>query len=182
MATYNQINSNTAFAYGEENSVASFHYWLINLFDHANGYPVFFDKDNDEFIRTVTTFPSINVQQIDTIDVNNNFLGGRVNKAKLLFYVYFNHHLQQGGSRRLLRRGRDQLSFAFKMAGIKPTDSDEFVIDPIYMYDFSTNPPTRMATGALTIDPGIQQRFIQNGEVLQYEFMLSLSYIEHLTT
>jgi hypothetical protein len=178
MTLYPIITSDTAFPYGEENTVASFHLWMKKLFDHAEGCPIFYDKDNDEFVRTVATFPSINIQQIDTQDLTAQYIGGKANKAKLLFYIYFSHHLQQGGSRRLLRRGRDQIAFALKMAGVQK--NNEFVVDPIYIYDFSTNPPTKQTTGALSVDAGIQQRFIQNQEILQYEFMLSLSYIEQM--
>lgn len=176
---YPIIKRATAFPYGEENAVASLYKWVKDVFGHAEGYPVYFDKDNDEFSnRSLTKMPCIVVQQIDTQDLTKNFIGGKANQMGLLFYFYFNHSLKDGGTRRLLRRGRDQMSYALKMAGITDKDGN-FYVNPIFLYDFSTTPPTRL-TGSLVVQGGIQQRFIQDGDILQYEMMVTFSYLERL--
>ena len=179
MALHNIMTNDMTFPFGEEHAVASFHLWMKKLFDHEEGYPITFDKDNDELVRSLVHFPSINIQQIDAQDLVTSFIGGKANKAKLLFYIYFVTHLQHGGSRRLLRRGRDQIMFALKMAGVQDA-AGQFVVDPIYLYNFSTTPPTKQPKGALSVESGIQQRFIQDGECLSQELMVSLCYIEQL--
>lgn len=180
MTIYQHIHSTDTFTWGEEHTVASFHKWIKGLFDHDKGYPVVFDADNKEFCsRQNVTFPNINVQQIDTQDLTGQFIGGKANKATLLFYIYFNHHLAQGGSRRLVRRGRDQISFALKMAGIMNKAGTDFVVEPIYIYDFSKSPPVK-TNYALTVASGIQQRFTQDVDILQEEMMVSLTYVEQL--
>ena len=167
--------------YGEENAVASFYKWLKDLFDHANGYPVYFDQDGDEFSnRSLTKFPHIKVQQIDTQDLTQTFIGGQANHTELLFYVYFNHSLKEKGSRRLLRRGRDQLSYALKMAGISKKGTDDLYVPPIYLWDFAQPTPVKTGT-CLTVRGGIQQRFTQENEILTGELMVTLRYMEDLT-
>ena len=151
---------------------------MRDVFEPA--YPVLFDKDGAEFdVRTLTKFPCITVQQIDTQDLTKNFIGGKNSYANLLFYVYFNHSLKHGGTRRLLRRGRDQISTALKLAGVCPKGFTEPVFPPIYLWDFSKTPPTKLE-GCITLNPGIQQRFIQEDDTLQHELMITLSYVEKL--
>ena len=177
---YPTISNNLIVPYGEENAVASFHLWITTIFGHDDGYPIYFDKDSAEFQnRELVKFPNINVQQIDTQDNVTGYIGGKSNKAGLLFYVYFNHHMQKGGTRRLLRRGRDQISYALKMAG-NCDKSGNFYVNPIYFYDLSTGTPQRL-NAVITVGSGIQQRFIQDADLLQYEFMVPLSYLEQLT-
>ena len=182
MALFNKINASQTYPYGEENAVGSFYLWLTKLFKHPKGYSIFFDKDKQEFSnRQLETFPNLTVQEIDTLDLTETYIGGKANKASVLFYIYVNHHLKYKGTRQLLRRGRDQIMFALKMAGIIDPTTKDFYIDPIYFYDFS-NPdsPTKLNT-VLTVKPGIQQRFIQDGELLQFELMVTLTYMETLT-
>lgn len=179
MALYDKISRDTIFPYGEENAVASVHKWFQDLFKHGAGYEVTFDKDNAEFVnRTGVVFPSINIVQVDSQDMTRSNIGGGKNLMNLLFYVYFNHHLAVGGSRRLLRRGRDQISFALKTAGLIDKATNTPVVPPIYLWDFSKDPLVKL--GVISISAGVQQRFIQDGELLQYEFVIPMLYSEIL--
>lgn len=179
MAIYDKINRDEVFAYGEENAVASVHTWFQSLFRHGSGYDIFFDKDQSEFTnRTAVVFPSINIVQVDSQDVVSGAFGGGKNMMNLLFYIYFNHHIAAGGSRRLLRRGRDQISYALKMAGVMDKITNTHIVPPIYMYDFSKNPMEKL--GVISVSGGVQQRFIQDGELLQYEFVVPMKYMELL--
>lgn len=178
MATYDKVAIDQIFPYGEENAVASFYKWVKDLFGDA--YEIHQDKDGVEFsIRTLTKFPCIVVQQIDTQDLTTSFIGGKNNYTKLLFYIYFNHSLKNGGSRRLLRRGRDQISTALKLAGVCPPGSSTPVFPPIQMWNFNVKPIVKLNT-CLMVDSGIQQRFIQEDDTLQQELMVTLKYLEVL--
>lgn len=171
------IDSDQILAYGEENAVGSVHLWFRNIFGHASGYQLYYDKDNAEFIkRKGITFPNINIVQVDGQDYTNVTFGGKKNRMNLLFYVYFNHHLSANGTRRLLRRGRDQISYALKTAGIMKDNN--FIVDPIYLYDFSKSPLEKI--GVISVSSGIQQRFTQDGELLQAELVVPMAYIEDL--
>lgn len=179
MALFSKISRDLVVPYGEENSVGSVHRWFEMLFKHDNGYALYFDKDNVEFVnRTGVVFPSINVVQIDTQDLVQSTIGGRKNLMPLLFYVYFSHHIQAGGSRRLLRRGRDHLMFALKTAGVVDREAQEIITPPITLYDFSKSPIEKI--GTISVSGSIQQRFIQDGELLQQELIVPMSYVESL--
>jgi len=179
MTLYPVINSDMVLKHGEENAVASFYQWMSTMFKHSKGYEVLFDKDGLDFEhRKHTNFPCIVVQQLDTVDEASRFIGGKANMAKLMFYIYIHHHAKHGGTRRTLRRSRDQVSFALRYAGIQ-NQAEEFVVDPIYIWDYSVTPATKTG-GVLTVEKGIQQRFIQDGDLISYEFMVSLDYVEQL--
>lgn len=178
MAVYDKITKDMIFPYGEENAVASFYKWMQDVF--GDTYSVFFDKDGQEFsVRTLTKFPCIVVQQIDTQDLTTSFIGGKHNYTKLLFYVYFNHSLKNGGSRRLVRRGRDQISSALKLAGVCAPGQTTPMFPPMYLWNFSTKPIAQLG-GCLTLDAGIQQRFVQEDDTLQQELMVTLKFLEVL--
>lgn len=180
MAIIERISRDLVLPYGEENSVGSVYKWFSDLFGHDNGYDVYFDKDNSEFVnRTSVTFPSINVVQIDTQDMSGGNIGNTKSLMPLLFYVYFSHHIAAGGSRRLVRRGRDHIMYALKMAGTVDRATNQLIVPPIYLYDFSKNPIEKM--GCISIGKDVQQRFIQDGELIQEELIVSMSYIENLT-
>lgn len=175
MSIYDKLPSSTVITYGEENGVASFYKWFKDRFDHPTGYPIFFDKDNQQFsARKLAVFPSIVINQMDMIDDLSPFIGNRHNMVNLLFYVYFNHHMEKGGTRRLLRRGRDQIAHMLRMAGVT-NSSNTLVVPPIQMYDFSTTPATSLSS-CISVDKGMQQRFIQDEEFLSYEFIIRLKY------
>lgn len=178
MATHDRVTKDMIAPYGEENAVASFYKWMKDMFEPD--LPVYYDKDGSEFsVRNLAKFPSILVQQIDTQDLTTTFIGGKHNLTNLLFYIYFNHSLKNSGSRRLLRRGRDQISTALKLAGVCPAGSDIPVYPPIYLWDFSKKPIARLS-GCLTLKGGIQQRFIQEDDILQHELMCTFQYCEVL--
>ncbi len=180
MAVYDKIYADLIFPYGEENAVASFYKWMNAVF--GDTYAVFFDHDGTEFTtKKLTKFPSITVQQIDTQDMVTSYIGGKNNHMQMLFYIYFNHSLKSGGTRRLLRRGRDQIMTALKLAGVQPKGATDIIFPPIELWDFSKSPIASLG-GYMTVNSGVQQRFIQEDDVLQQELMVSLSYMERLYT
>jgi hypothetical protein len=166
--------------YGNENAAASFYKWLKELFDHPDGYTVVLDKElTSPESRQELPFPCLIVNQIDTTDGGRGFMGGEKDQNNVLFYVYcmVNKQTPNFGTPRLLRRMKDQLVFAIKRAGVFCEERDDVYIPPIVLYDFSKKPPQELGA-TLRLNTGIMQHYTEDGEILEYELMLSFVYHE----
>lgn len=178
MAKFTRITKDHVFPYSSENAAASFYAWLISLFRHDNGYEIVFDQEiaNPE-VRMQLPFPCFVVNQIDTTDPNNGYFGGEIDRNNVAFYVYCYANRSQHGTPRLVRRMKDQLLFALKNAG-KWSDSDnDVIIPPINMKNFALSGNPELES-ALTLANSVLQNFTEDGEILRYELMLILNYVE----
>lgn len=179
MTIFPKINRTTIFTYGNENAAASFCKWLENLFDHKDGYTVIFDKElSDPESKQLLPTPCLVVNQIDTTNSGLGFMGADKDSNNCLFTVkcIIDKTNEDFGSIRLLRRMKDQVVFAIKKAGVWDNDLDDLVVEPIKMLDFSKSPAVELAS-TLTLSGNISQHFLDDGQFVEYELMLTLNYI-----
>jgi len=180
MPLFNTITRTTVFPFSSENAVASFYKWISDLFDHPQGYTVVFDRElDDPSARQQLPMPCIVVNQTDTTDPTRGFFQGERDKNSVLFYIYcmVSKTSANTGTPRLLRRMKDQVSFCLKKAGVVDESTGNLVVAPIIIYDFSKN-PVADTDSTLSLKTGIMQHFSVEGEILEYELMANLEYIE----
>ncbi len=179
MTIFNKISRDTVFIYGNENAAASFCKWVEDLFNHSEGYTVVFDKElsNPEAKQLLPT-PCIAINQIDTTDTGQGFIGGDKDRNVCMFTIncIVNRADEDFGSIRLLRRMKDQLMFALKKAGIWDHETEELVVEPIKLLDFSKSPAVEL-NSTLTLAGSISQHFVDDGQLLEYELLVTLNYL-----
>lgn len=179
MAIFNKIGRSMVLPYGNENAAASFYEWLRGLFDHAGGYTVVLDQElREPTNRQNLPFPCLAINQVDTSDPGQGFLGSNADQNSCLFYIHCLIHTgdPEVGSIRLLRRMKDQVVFALKRAGIFDEEAQDVVVPPIVLLDFRTVPPTQL-NSTLTLNNNIVQHFVEEDEIVEFELLVSFRYM-----
>lgn len=179
MAVFNRFRKDLILPYSNENAAASFYGWIRDLFDHPDGYSVVYDQELlTPSNRQNLPLPSIVVNQIDTSEPGRGFMGTEADQNSCLFYLYclVAKGDERFGSIRLLRRMKDQLVFALKRAGMLDESSGDVIVPPMIMRNYAHKPPTELDS-TLVLNGGIQQHLTEEGDILQYELLVSLRYM-----
>ena len=166
--------------YGNENACASFYKWAKSLFEHVNGYSVVYDKElTSPANRQELPFPCIVINQVDTTDPSKGFVGSTNDQNACLFYVYcmVNKSNPEFGNFRSVRRMKDQFVFALKKAGVYDDEKADVIVPPIVLFNFATNPISELDS-TLTLNSSIMQHVTEDNEVIEYELMFGLNYLE----
>lgn len=176
---------------GKEDGVASVQYYFSQMFSGA--YQLYFDI-TDSLSPKKREHPCIVIDQIDFYSDGASFFNDQVSggakgrKERLQMYFRCIADITEaGGTKRLVRRMRDQVYYVLTHAGVvdETQSPRKFFCPPIMLLEFSDDPSVAPTVTDTVIqvsrqDGAIQDRFVGNYQMphlVQYDVLARFEYI-----